>query len=116
MDEIDDGGPAFPWGEHGTRLGGLTMRDWFAGQALAGEMANSEAGVFSNTVTDAVLLKVARLHYRMADAMLAARAPTQPQDGDTYSQQDGASTPMTDPTSPRPRPMRSGINASGERL
>lgn len=29
-----DGGPAYPWGEHGTRLGGATMRDFFAVQAM----------------------------------------------------------------------------------
>lgn len=27
---VDDGGPAFPWGEHGTVLGGMTIRDYFA--------------------------------------------------------------------------------------
>lgn len=27
---VDDGGPAFPWGEHGDRLGGMSVRDVFA--------------------------------------------------------------------------------------
>lgn len=30
MSEVNDGGPAFPWGEHGTVLGGMTLRDYFA--------------------------------------------------------------------------------------
>ncbi len=34
MSEIDDGGPAFPWGEHGTHLGGASLRDYFASKAL----------------------------------------------------------------------------------
>jgi hypothetical protein len=55
---IDDGGPAFPHGEIvqdmldeegrfvGNRVGqpsaGMTLRDWFAGQALQGTYANPE--------------------------------------------------------------------------
>ncbi|MEI4473232.1 hypothetical protein [Frigidibacter sp. MR17.24] len=52
---------------------GMTLRDWFAGQALAGEMANSEVGVWSVGAADYSLLVRARLFYRFADAMLAAR-------------------------------------------
>lgn len=42
---IEDGGPAFPAtqnGPDGCTQYGMTLRDWFAGQALAGYMANSE--------------------------------------------------------------------------
>lgn len=46
---------------------GMTLRDWFAGQALAGMLA-SEAGIppYSNSWA-------AERAYQMADAMLAAR-------------------------------------------
>jgi len=42
MNDFDDGGPAFPFDEY-TKDGqqykvhlGMTLRDWFAGQAMAG--------------------------------------------------------------------------------
>jgi hypothetical protein len=50
---IDDGGPAYPWtwwgqnsaGETVVRDGGsgMSLRDYFAGQALAGMCANPES-------------------------------------------------------------------------
>lgn len=45
MSTIDDGGPAFPFdekestGAHYYSHAGMSLRDWFAGQALAGEIA-----------------------------------------------------------------------------
>ena len=33
MTDYTDGGPAFPWGSDGFTAGGLSIRDWFAGQA-----------------------------------------------------------------------------------
>lgn len=59
------GGPAFPVslpgvGDNGWH--GMTLRDWFAGQALVG-LAPQSAAVDST----------ARYAYRLADAMLAAR-------------------------------------------
>ena len=47
---------------------GMTLRDWFAGQALAGMLA-SEAGIppYANSWA-------AERAYQMADAMLAERA------------------------------------------
>ena len=61
----DDGGPAFPPGDGpiGHRTG-MTLRDWFAGQALI-VLAMSDNG--SN------FDKEATLAYKAADAMLAAR-------------------------------------------
>lgn len=32
---------AFPWGEHGTRLGGLTKRELFAAMAMQGALAGT---------------------------------------------------------------------------
>lgn len=85
--KIDDGGLAFPGtrreqvgtvADHGfsdddsptfgdVQHHGMTLRDWFAGQALAGMLA---------TDTDASFYKAevaAERSYRMADAMIAAR-------------------------------------------
>jgi hypothetical protein len=53
-----------------------TRRDEFAGQALAGDMATSDEGVFLNDVDGKYLLARATLLYRMADAMLEARKTT----------------------------------------
>lgn len=41
------------------------LRDWFAGQALAGLVANTRTTTFSDTV--------AEMAYKLADAMLAER-------------------------------------------
>ena len=71
MSEIPkDGGPAFPrtvqnWNGHFTNVEGMSLRDWFAGQALANTGSNW---------SDAETRKhYARNAYKMADAMLAAR-------------------------------------------
>lgn len=58
----ETGGPAFP----SQSAPGMTLRDWFAGQALAGicadpASASSGAG------------ELARASYNLADAMLRAR-------------------------------------------
>ena len=59
-----DGGQAFPY-SHESERQGMTLRDYFAGQAMAGMLANhkSQAGI-------AVYSKDA---YDVADAMIAAR-------------------------------------------
>jgi hypothetical protein len=69
----NDGGAAFPVvdgyhkdGRHRGGESGMTLRDYFAGQALAGYVANEN----SWTVTCA---KSAEDAYNYADAMLAAR-------------------------------------------
>lgn len=61
----DDGGPAFPqpgddWNPKQT---GLSVRDWFAGQALAGMLADRDMNAGPETT--------ARIAYNYADAMLA---------------------------------------------
>jgi hypothetical protein len=81
---IDDGGPAFPtpgeefiegpqgrcpasaWGMEGKP--GMTLRDWFAGQALQGLLAKD--GNKSSKYT-------ALLAYEYADAMISARKGSQ---------------------------------------
>lgn len=59
------GGPAFPapFGLSHITTQGMTLRDWFAGQAMQGNMPD--------TATDREI--VARKACRMADAMLAER-------------------------------------------
>jgi hypothetical protein len=64
-----DNPPAFPTRYADDPLTqGMTLRDWFAGQALAGIMAQS---------SQALLTADARFCYEMADAMLAERAKTE---------------------------------------
>lgn len=76
MREINDGGPAFPGeedvhaafhpGVSTVRNPGMSLRDWFAGQALAGMVANPSQPwmPWPDVVIGA---------YAAADAMLAAR-------------------------------------------
>ena len=71
---IDDGGPAFPITEYGLQgYSGMSLRDWFAGQALAGMLRNQSAyGSPSNA---------GEWSYQFADAMIEARKinpPTTP--------------------------------------
>ena len=72
MKVLNDGGPAFPrplggdvnnyWNRE---QDGMSLRDWFAGQALAGLFANPNAiGTFQDIADDT---------YKVADAMLKAR-------------------------------------------
>lgn len=74
MTKLNDGGPAFPQvsdGFHGIEAtGGLSVRDYFAGQALIG-LCQAEMGETEFVVPPALL---ARTAYSMADAMLTARS------------------------------------------
>lgn len=65
---VDDGGPAFP-AKVGSVYTGLTKREWFAGQALAG-MADPN----SVPTSPARAKGIAHSCYLMADAMLAMLA------------------------------------------
>jgi hypothetical protein len=71
-DEIDDGGAAFPFVptdiSNADMLSvGMTLRDWFAGQALAGMLADGSRG-WTNWPDHPAIEA-----YGVADAMLAAR-------------------------------------------
>ena len=76
MKTTNDGGPAFPlMGESNHPDGGrylfnqgMTMRDYFAGQALAGILLNYTTQKFG-----ASEFTVGTAAYQYADAMLAAR-------------------------------------------
>jgi len=62
-----DGGPAFPIVTASTPLApGMSLRDWFAGQALAGFAANPESWPLEYPT-------MAKMAYSQADAMLAER-------------------------------------------
>jgi hypothetical protein len=54
---------------------GMTLRDYFAAQALEGDFAaqSSETGEWLDNTPDDFLEKRAQLYYRMADAMVKAR-------------------------------------------
>jgi len=66
---IDDGGPAFPVpdtvypsGQVQPGSWGMTLRDWFAGQALIGLVSDGNTN-----------FSVSKEAYRLADAMIVAR-------------------------------------------
>ena len=68
----NDGGPAFPQTTPFGSSGGMTLRDWLAGQALAGWLASFDANMVHpvrNNTEDSTAMAC----YKMADAMLAER-------------------------------------------
>ena len=71
MKEVGDGGPAFPVKWHnGEQQSGMTLRDWFAGQALAGLLANP--GMI-DTHNESAMQWVSSHAFHQADAMLVER-------------------------------------------
>lgn len=74
---FDTSGPAFPFqektpnGEHYFSHGGMSLRDYFAGQVIAGAV----------TLDDARAQGCAHWAYEVADAMLAARRPASGEEG-----------------------------------
>jgi hypothetical protein len=84
-EQSKDGGPAFPatrnefvpcvggYGETmSVEYAGMSLRDWFAGQALIG-ICQAEMGEREFVVEPSTLANAA---YKMADAMLKQRAST----------------------------------------
>jgi hypothetical protein len=71
----DTGGPAFPvhevWDEDKTDIGwiggGMTLRDWFAGQVLMAFVSSDGAQYHGATEEHAIMA------YKQADAMIAER-------------------------------------------
>lgn len=64
---IEDGGPAYPRGD-----AGMTLRDWFAGQAMAGMLSGGIADTIPHDDIGGGS-DVAGFAYQYADAMIAAR-------------------------------------------
>lgn len=68
MSKENNGGPAYPTQGYE----GLTLRDYFAGQAMQGWLASYPAGI-EHPATNEHDFIIAGLSYLMADAMLKAR-------------------------------------------
>ena len=72
MSQTNNGGPAFPIASCDRILRhGMSLRDYFAGQALAGLLANPELA--TDAEFTAKWSYVAKWSYLNADAMLAER-------------------------------------------
>lgn len=72
-DEINTGGPAYPiTAGHEVYSGGMTLRDWFAGQCLRDFFAALYAAGSSN-FNDYQVQRCAEAAYKAADAMIRAR-------------------------------------------
>jgi hypothetical protein len=73
--ERNTGGPAFAYGNHEQGGdAGMSLRDWFAGQALAGiafQIPTTDVGKISSGEKKVHLVGSAA--YAIADALLAAR-------------------------------------------
>ena len=73
--EANEGGPAFPNSfskDYPTEIvGGMTLRDHFAGLAMQGDIAGLNTNLSAHYYAE--LLPRAEAAYRMADAMLEAR-------------------------------------------
>lgn len=68
----NNGGAAFPFSAGIEFSPGMSLRDYFAAQAMAGHMGAGNTAI-TNAITDSALKERAKLYYRMADAMLEAR-------------------------------------------
>lgn len=71
---INDGGPAFPFppNENWQGCSGMTLRDWFAGQALAGMLASPLLTI--DVPEELPLIDVVpQKAYEYADAIIKAR-------------------------------------------
>jgi hypothetical protein len=74
--EINDGGSAFPNQRNTTTFdSGMTIRDYFAGQALAGMLADPECN--GNGAS------MAKSSYQLADAMITERCARAKSDSDS---------------------------------
>lgn len=72
----NDGGPAFPSDNFGQHPPGMTLRDYFAGQAMNGMISgDAQPYISMKESADGIVQedKTASRAYLYADAMLAAR-------------------------------------------
>jgi hypothetical protein len=83
-DKVDDGGAAFPTDASISRgpNDGMSLRDWLAGQALAGLYASRDLqlAVLHDSRADEFEIVMARQAYAQADAMLRVRVHMHPRD------------------------------------
>lgn len=91
MSAKDNGGPAFPRAasriqfssgdvEYHEAAEGMSLRDWFAGQALIGLMHSDSARAEFDLKGGFIQEHAARLAYLCADALLSARARNEDED------------------------------------
>ena len=74
MKELNDGGPAFPRPTYvAFEAGGMSLRDWFAGHALAGMAGEYRTAQMYTCEFDETCESIAKSAYELADAMLKAR-------------------------------------------
>lgn len=74
-DPYDQGYAAYPVeAAHAWEYVGLSTRDYFAGQALAGAMVNAQSlGTLDDDVLKECLKRTSEIIYKVADAMIEAR-------------------------------------------
>lgn len=79
----NDGGPAFPIpdtvhanGQVQYGANGMSLRDWFAGQALQQFVDQRDHNVWAHERSAAARAEMATAAYNIADAMIAARTQT----------------------------------------
>lgn len=82
MTKKPNGGPAFPqprpdysqaYGGANMPFGGMSLRDWFAGQVLNGLLSDSDERPENDETLEDFAESIAAGAYQMADAMLKAR-------------------------------------------
>lgn len=75
MSDIETGGPAFPTAAdngHSANQDGMTLRDYFAAKAMHATMV-TPADTENHAESSDWALSMAKMAYRVADAMLRAR-------------------------------------------
>ena len=110
MSSKNDGGPAFPLqslAAHDSEIAwGMSLRDWFAGQALMGWAAGRQGPMMDDTNRESAVVEA----YKYADAMLRAREKSQ---APSASGASGGSCNPHDAASPYAGPVIFDGNAKG---
>jgi hypothetical protein len=79
MSKADDGGAAFPTdGAYRGYVEGMSLRDWFAGQALAGLLACKRFRPFMSDGAEINTELIASNCYEIADGLIAQRSKPLP--------------------------------------